>query len=53
MNYIVIWIAAAEQELAALWMDSAQRAAVTRAADAVAEWTSAGIAACMTKYNGK
>jgi hypothetical protein len=31
MNYTVIWTPDAEQELAALWLDSTQRAEVTRA----------------------
>src|SRR5438094_723354 len=32
MNYTVVWVPSAEQELAALWMDAANRDAVTRAA---------------------
>jgi hypothetical protein len=32
MNYTVVWVPSAEQELAALWMDAAHRDAVTRAA---------------------
>jgi hypothetical protein len=35
MNYTVIWDSDAEQELAALWLDPAQRAAVTRAANEI------------------
>lgn len=31
MNYTVIYLPAAEEELAALWLDSNRRAAVTRA----------------------
>jgi hypothetical protein len=33
MNYAVVWIAEAEQELAAAWLASADRNAVTRAAN--------------------
>jgi hypothetical protein len=32
MNYTVVWVPSAEQELAALWMAAADRDAVTRAA---------------------
>jgi hypothetical protein len=35
VNYTVRWLPAAEQELAALWLDTAARAAVTRAANAL------------------
>ncbi len=35
MNYGVRWSPAAEQELAALWLDSTQRQAVTRAAHVI------------------
>jgi hypothetical protein len=31
MKYTVLWVAGAEQELAALWLDADQRAAITRA----------------------
>jgi hypothetical protein len=33
MNYTVIWLPNAEDELAALWLDSHYREAVTRASD--------------------
>jgi hypothetical protein len=32
VNYTVVWLTEAEDELAVLWMSSADRAAVTRAA---------------------
>lgn len=32
MNYSVIWLPAAEQELAALWLNSSDRGAITKAA---------------------
>jgi hypothetical protein len=32
MSYTVVWVPAAEQELAQLWMDAAQRREVTQAA---------------------
>ena len=35
MNYSVIWLPDAEQELAGLWLDSRDRDVVTRAADAI------------------
>ena len=35
MNYTVVWIPPAEQELAAIWMDAPDRAAVTAAAHAI------------------
>jgi hypothetical protein len=35
MKYTVVWVPTAEQELAALWMDAANRAAVTRASHAI------------------
>lgn len=35
MTYTVTWLPAAEQELAAIWLASARRDAVTRAADAL------------------
>lgn len=35
MNFTVIWVAAAEQELAAVWLRAADRDAVTTAVDAL------------------
>lgn len=35
MKYTVIWVPTAEQELAALWMDAANREAVTRASHTI------------------
>ena len=35
MNFTVVWVPAAEQELAAVWLRSADRDAVTTAVDAL------------------
>jgi hypothetical protein len=35
MSYTVVWVPAAEQELAQLWMDAAQRREVTQAAQEI------------------
>jgi mRNA-degrading endonuclease RelE of RelBE toxin-antitoxin system len=35
MKYTVLWTPQAEQELAALWLDSTRREAVTQAANAI------------------
>jgi plasmid stabilization system protein ParE len=35
MNYSVIWLPNAEQELAALWLNASDRGAITRAAAAL------------------
>jgi hypothetical protein len=37
MNYTVTWLASAEQELAALWVDAVNRGAITRAAHQIDE----------------
>jgi len=37
MNYTVRWLPAAEEELAGLWLDAANRAEITRAAHALDE----------------
>jgi hypothetical protein len=35
MNYTVVWLPGAEQELAALWLDPAWRPTITQAAHAI------------------
>jgi hypothetical protein len=35
MNYTVVWLPSAEQDLAALWINAPDRAAVAAAADAI------------------
>jgi len=37
MNHTVIWLASAEQELAALWVDAVNREAITRATHQIDE----------------
>jgi hypothetical protein len=45
MNYAVRWLPAAEQELAALWLNSARRSSVTQAAHRLDLWKPPGTSA--------